>query len=403
MKYCNYCGKQIEDDQVCDCLETQPTEAKKQLLIKKGLIFGGIVLTAIISIVLIIVFVGNKAQDTPNLPQSPGSQSNSGNLTTIDPFDYIEVTFEGVNGHGEIYINDDSDALIKQLIGEEPSIEDEETLKAWFAQYIMYDYTIEFSPSIETGLSNGDTVNITCIVPDEAKERLERSSKQYTVTGLKTPQTKDIFADIEICYDGISGKANATVNKIHDTDILNDCDFEITPNYNLSNGDTITVTLMDYSIEMLSERYNVVPQTISQTYTVRGLSEYVSSIDQLPQDVIKQFAQQLVEDEQQSEDSMFSYSETKIYGVYYMSRKPDKTVGYRNILKFVVFYDQYLRGEYWRTVYIPLDFYNITTKPDGELDIVYEDGKGGSFNTDIDAHLFSYEADYEIFEFQLSL
>ena len=70
MKYCNYCGKQIEDEQLCDCRKNATSASEKQVLMKKVLVIGGVVL-AVITIVLSIILSGNKDQNAPTSSSSP--------------------------------------------------------------------------------------------------------------------------------------------------------------------------------------------------------------------------------------------------------------------------------------------------------------------------------------------
>ncbi len=129
---------------------------------------------------------------------------------------------------------------------------------------------------------------------------------------------------------------------------------------------------------------------------------YVTSADELPIDTVAEFALDFLADriENTEDDFLFTYTEPQLYGVYFMTLKPEEQYGYRNVLKIVVYYDEYMQGEYRWTVYEPLDFYNIEISPDGTVTIDYETRHGGTFNTDIDAHLAKYD-DYNIVKLDL--
>lgn len=129
---------------------------------------------------------------------------------------------------------------------------------------------------------------------------------------------------------------------------------------------------------------------------------YVTSADELPMGAISEYAMLFLvrTEDNAKDDAMFTYSTPALYGVYFMTLKPEEQYGYRNVLKFVIYYDEYMNGEYRRTIYEPLDFYNIIINRFGEVGLSYADGHGGTFNTDIDAHLAKYD-EYNITEIDL--
>ena len=383
MRYCSFCGKLVEEGQLCNCRNEAKPKLDKQTLIKRAIVFGGLALIAILCIVLVVIFAWGNLQGDP-----PGS----GSLELINPFDFVvDVTFDGLDGYGEINISYDQDALIERFIGKEPNINDEKAVLNWLAQYMSFDSVLEFVSSSETGLSNGDTVTVTCVVPNEAKDRLKQSSKQYTVSGLETPQIIDVFAEIEICYEGISGGAQASIKKLSNATTLSDCDFEISPNYNLSNGDQITIRLSDNSIKKLSKNHKTIPQTTSKTYMVKRLSEYVSSVEQLPKETIKQFAKRFYDEKKASlqYDGYFTYENITYCGTYFYLQASEQATLYKNILRIDVSYDMYMHGNHIRTDHTYLDFPNITIDSTGMVSLVYENGNSLSSSINEDGYIIT--------------
>lgn len=85
-------------------------------------------------------------------------------LTSIDPFEYIEITYDGISPNGK--------AIISNKASEDCPV--------------IYHYTVE----PESGLKNGDVVNVTISdmnPEDKALEngyKLSQLEKEYTVSGL---------------------------------------------------------------------------------------------------------------------------------------------------------------------------------------------------------------------------
>lgn len=208
---------------------------------------------------------------------------------------------------------------------------------------------------------------------DEDKPNSEDSGDKTTEN--TTAQTVDIFSNIEIAYNGMSGEASAYIKTLATSDVLNSCEFEISPNYNLSSGDVITVTLTEHSVNVLLETYNIIAKETSRTYTVEGLSAYVTSAEQLPTETIKQLAATFLEEVSASlkDEYMFSYGKPKYDGTYFYTTKNNSWLAHENVLRIKVSYDLYAHGEYLRTDTRDLDFKDVVIDSDGNVSISYED------------------------------
>ena len=138
----------------------------------------------------------------------------------------------------------------------------------------------------------------------------------------------------------------------------------------------------------------------SKTYVVEGLDAYVSSADQIPTALLRQFVDRFIAqvEEKSVADSGFSYGETTLYGIYFMTKKDGVWFAKTNALEIIVATDEYYQGEYRETIYRPLQFYDITVGPNGELNISYEDGSHSIFTCNIDGYLSALREDYNVFE-----
>ena len=418
MKYCKYCGKKFFENESCSCPKSIAAK-KRPLFITLGIC----AIVAIVIAVVIIVAKGTEATNTPTPDTSNGtlqstdtttespSESESAvnpsdtseqsetetNITTepepahmVDPFDaYITaLTFDGHHGTGTATAVTNGDALIIQLIGEEPASDDEEAFDAWLKQYLVYDehvsnITIEISPN--HNLSNGDEVAVSVTVPDFLADKVLNTSKTYNVSGLPELQQVDVLSLLDITISGISGYATARIDRPSEYDFLRDIDYSVSPSsFNLSNGDEFTVTLTDASIRHLADKYNIMPTATVRTKTVVGLDEYVSSPDQLPASIVLDIADRYLAEVEENYDGygMFTADTFRAEGIYWLTQKEESlTYGKaKTQLVFVVSYIEYnIYGETDGPKYFCRTYTDLTIDPDGVVDLAYENGTPTAF------------------------
>ena len=276
MMHCKYCDKQIEENEVCSCRQEAKAKKTPVLLIS---IIG--VLTIALMIFIVLLTQGNNPSEAPSIDSTQSNTNNNTNnndnekqdnsnitggggdnessFTKINPFDFIDrAYYYGYDGQGEISVFIDRNALVTTIVGECSNTNDEEVLAEWLKKYMACEDAINdinISYSSNGSLKNGDIVTVTLVMPEFLAYNIENASKTYTVAGLPVVDFVEIFDEIKIIYDGNSGEALAYVERLSDSYYLNNCNFEITPNGYLSNGDEITVTITNKSC--LMELYNV--------------------------------------------------------------------------------------------------------------------------------------------------
>ena len=245
MKFCKYCGKELNDKEQCTCSEAMLSSKKKLITI----IGGTIVALVLIIVICLISF----------------NPSNK-----INVFDYMKTpSIDGSSSEGTFHISLDTNKLIYALIGSDgsPSNGGDQESAEWLKKYIAYESIvkdIDIEISKKEGLSNGDVVTVTVRIPDSLSSELKGGSKEYTVSGLPDLTVVDFFKDIEIVFDGVSGNATAKIVKLTEDKALKACTFEISTNYKLSNGSEITVSITN--AEALKNNHLVVPKDLSKTY-----------------------------------------------------------------------------------------------------------------------------------------
>ena len=221
--------------------------------------------------------------------------------------DYVTVTFEGYDTRGKARYEFDLAKLEKDY-GEK--IEYTSKAKDKFKENELYElagealdkpiYLFEegLNCSLDKGrdLSNGDTVTLKWDVDKDVfeevfKVRILYEDKEYTAEGLAEAEVFDPFSGIEVAFDGISPNGNATINKTNNSEPYSYLQYSINNSRNLSNGDEVIVTIKgtggrdidDYCLE----HFGMIPSETEKTYTVEGLAKYVSSLAEIPEEILE--------------------------------------------------------------------------------------------------------------------
>lgn len=318
-----------------------------------------------------------------------------GNKT--DAMEYVSVNFAGYNGNGTAELDVDYDAMIENIIGEEPDGDNYEKFSKWMNEYLIYDEGIRVSCSPKEGLTNGDTVTVNVSLSETAAKKVIGESKKFTVSGLPEIGTVDIFKDVSLRYEGIVGEYTMVyLDKLSDGQILQDCNFHVEPQASVKNGDVVTVTITN--VDVLAEKHLCTPAEISKTFTVSGLDEYLTDSDLLPEDKIRDIIAQYVPTCQKEDSSIFTYSAPTYYKTYFCVGKDGVIGADFNRLLVYACYDEYMDGEYRWTVYTPLTFRNLLLNADGTIELEYSDGQSSVFQTSAESVEEYMEKEYEVDE-----
>ena len=135
-------------------------------------------------------------------------------------------------------------------------------------------------------LSNGDKVTLTVSFDNPTNEKLDfklRGGKiTYTVEGLADGLPFDPFSEdvISVAFIGVFGGGEAIVGLVSDDAMYKGVTYSFANNYNLSNGDEITLTAVFDQQYFASLGYTV-PEQCSKTYTVSGLKDFFRPSDGL--------------------------------------------------------------------------------------------------------------------------
>ena len=144
-------------------------------------------------------------------------------------------------------------------------------------------------------LRNGDSVTVTLATMDGGQDFSEfgriygkvpaETEKKFEVSGLTEVPTFDAFAGLSFTVQGTEPFGYIY---LENTDTSNDIWYEADRYDGLSNGDTVTVRAVpgytgafnaDYA-----EIYGQVPETDEKVIEIQGLSTYVSTFSDIPDD-----------------------------------------------------------------------------------------------------------------------
>lgn len=188
-------------------------------------------------------------------------------LVLFDPFDYTEIYYNGYSSVATAYVD------------------------YWSS------YSLEYELDKTENLTNGDIITVKVLPPADASDMdiyeycaiygiyPESITKEYTVSGLRELTERDPFDEIysvEFCGNNHTG--DAVIDYVWWMDYA----FTVDKTDGLSNGDVITITvgvpsgyddmtLEEYALS-LGERLT----STKQQYVVEGLTDYATSLSQIP-------------------------------------------------------------------------------------------------------------------------
>ncbi len=375
MKYCEFCRKELADNEKCTC-EGAVANRKEKSETKKKVLFGsiGIILIAIITVVIIAI----------------GTAS-----VKIDPFLYTDVSFEGYSSNGTVIVDFDEDSLICDIIGEEP--DSFEGLIEWSDKYDMYAEGISYTFKPSEGLSNGDVVTVTFSITGTAQNKIKSVTKEFTVEGLTEIELVDVFKDVELVFSGIDGDGTVRINNTSSDPFISKVDFRIDKDtgvgssFNLSNGDVISIVAQ--VDDDLIQQYNKGVAQTTKTFTVSGLGKSISASD-LTKDFIeqvKQVAYNVLLKTEEKESYKYDYSNIKYECTYFYDNenRHDYYTSDRPKTELVVFYSLDLtdlrEDDSEKKVYCGVSFSSASGQmilnPDGTYKMVI---RGTEYEFDID-------------------
>ncbi len=353
----------VNAGQLADKLKTMP----------RKVLFGGIAVVA--AIIVIIVAAVNAGK-------------------TIDLNKYVTFEASGYDGYGTVNVTIDWDGIEKKY-GSKLSYtgaaqEKYSSLLSLTSPMDVMQECVDVKLDENGSFSNGDTAAYTWEVNEDFAEaincKLKYEDGTYNVSGLTEVGTFDAFADLTVEFTGISPSGSAEIS--YNGSELSSYDFHCDKTSGLKNGDSITVSISDTDMEYYVQKFGMIPETTSKTYTVSGLQAYVSGYSDLTEEFLSDL-------KKEAEDSIYAYSvnpytygdyislDNLEYAGYIFKAVKDGDDGYISFYnKLYIIYkgDVSSKNEKFDTVkvYFPVRFSNILKGEDGSLSYSDKDGIAGS-------------------------
>ena len=260
-----------------------PAHPKKK---KTGLIaaiVAAVVVLAVLAVVLIPKLTAPKA------------------LPEFELKDYLTVTYDGLDGYGNAYLEMDQNALIRDICAvrkvdpkflDEPGAEIPKKLKDAYTTvrlmepYVCYRDNYIANPYYGEdgeGLKNGDQFTVSVIYAAEPPDKdLTVNDAVITVAGLQAIPKVDPFEGFSLEFDesAISGNNLVWTRYEGKQEGLDEWSFEVEPQYDVRNGDTVTVRLSS-DADFYESLYGFTPSVTEKTFTVEGLPAYVQSFEEI--------------------------------------------------------------------------------------------------------------------------
>lgn len=221
-----------------------------------------------------------------------------GRGTSIDMNQYLTIEADGYDGYGTLHASINWDAL-EEKYGKKMSFTDEAGktfggLVSLMSPMDALQDCVRVELEKYSGLSNGDTVAYTWTVDEDLANMLKCKIKckdgSFSVSDLQQAETFDLFSQLEVEFTGTAPEGRASLTYTG-TELRSDA-FRCDKSRDLSNGDTITVSISDSNVELLAEQLGKVPESLEKQYTVQGLNSYVRKASEIDETALAEMQKQ---------------------------------------------------------------------------------------------------------------
>jgi hypothetical protein len=373
--FCPNCGARIiQDSRFCpECgvsptgltpQKLQETKQRNKLIV---LVYIGLVALSLLTLILASIF-----------------------KPTIRLNDYVKAEFSGFDGYGTATVSIDRVKFTEDYGKTLAKMYDMEEENAPIAVEMFCNSYIDFYMADTEKLSNGDVITCQWDCNDKAVlqkygYKLKYKNITFTVENLTAPTTFDPFADITVKFEGMAPNGTARIERNKDASNEYNLNYSIDKDQNLNTGDTITVTCYTYNDDDLTrymtQQYGLVPVATEKTYTVSGLSRYVSSLNDISGEALKSMqdvAENYHKDSFTAEGE--ALSSITYLGAYLLNDEKDEDYWFNNQLYLV--YELGIQNDFSKDdetfsqltkVYWYITYDNITVSDTGEITVDLQD------------------------------
>lgn len=317
----------------------------------------------------------------------------SNRKTTLSLNDYVSIEYGGYDGYGTAKVSLDQKALEKKFaeISGKEDINELENLSDALSFYTLED-SIGYDLDKYDSLSNGDKITLTWSYDNDLakkfKIKFEGDKKTFTVSDLKEVKEIDPFEDLEVTFSGTSPYATVSWDMTSKDEIYDYISFDASKDDNLTDGETITITLDTYdNDEYFLSEYGCKFSQTSKKYTCKNVDCYVMNAEDITEDLLetmKKTTKAAVADYKSSIRSDVTISNVEYAGYYFLSLKDTEDNYWDDTNICYVIYSATVKSKHkdfkQSTVYFPVEYSNLINYADGtsNVDTNYASIKGYS-------------------------
>lgn len=285
----------------------------------------------------------------------------------IDVMESMTVSFDGYNGYGTVELENEyaweNEAF--EIAGIE-SIDGLNTL----SEALVIEGAVSYDITPKENLSNGDVVTVKATVDESVLENYKfelvaETEQKFVVENLPELTTIDPFEYIQVTYDGISPNGHAAILNETPEDFPLDFYYKVEPENGLKNGDTVKVSLSNFSPDDIALEKGYELSQLEKEYTVSGLMYYADSLSEIPEEALEQLKQQ-TEDTIKSQIANaagYTINNLEFLGNYFLNAKDDNIYSGYNYCYYVYRVD--VEGQTSESYYYYIGYYDILILEDG--------------------------------------
>ncbi len=293
--------------------------------------------------------------------------------------EFLQIDYYGYDGFGEASISIDRDEF-KPVAYEAMGYDEDSKSSKASDKFIDLIYGINIEVSEKTNLSNKQEITVNITADEDVLEDVDVILKdvelKLTVKGLEKVEEYNPFNDIEVTTSGIDGDVWASWKYVGNKEYLSTYSFDADNYSDLSVGDTFTITLDDYYVDVMLEDYGVLITETEKTYTIESADHYISTFDEISDDLLasmKEDAEAEIDDYYSSDYLDVTLDSYEYYGAYVLRGIDSSWNTYDNVVYLIYKGKVSSDDEEFDpvTVYLPVRFYYVMELADGTME--YDD------------------------------
>lgn len=307
---------------------------------------------------------------------------------------YVTISSEGYDSCGTADYDFDYDAFEKDY-GKKLKIKGGKSsdLSEWgiTKAELFYQFVINCSLSQYSGLSNGDTITLEWNCDTEYADevfgcKVKCSDISYKVDNLLPVDKFNPFDSVKVSFSGIAPEGKISFEQDYDVPEMQYIRFTADKSSGLSNGDSVVVsTELSTSLTSFVEQFGKVPSVSEQTYTVSGLTAYVTdaaTIDAAAMEGMKKQGEDTFRAYVASDwDNPSSLTGVTNIGYYYLSAKPDSRYYDNNFIYLIYKIDVATESGTPFSYYYYVKYSNLVVDENGTVTVSLQEYEVPEYDT----------------------